>query len=194
VTEVRTFNLATGESGPTYVGLTPEDAVRAANAQSKGDFNTWEYDKYEVVQNGLTVRSGDFTAKKQDATTMVYLGADGKPHSIEELTRQAQLRLTETGQVWHMGTTILIVGRRWFQRSYGNTYHTAEVFVDGRLIGKTPKAYGYGEQYVQSGVELAQDQGYLPAGDLFPYWKRIGEELGIAFQSTVVDVERERDL
>jgi hypothetical protein len=24
-----------------------------------------------------------------------------------------------------------IVGRLWFQKSYGNTYHTAEVFFDG---------------------------------------------------------------
>src|SRR5690606_38825211 len=62
--EVRTFNLATGEAGPVFVGLSPEDAVRAANAQSQGDFNTWDYGKYELVENELTVRSGDFTAFK----------------------------------------------------------------------------------------------------------------------------------
>lgn len=90
--------------------------------------------------------------------------------------------------------SIVIVGRRWFQRTYGNTYHTAEVFVDGRSIGKTDQAYGYGEQYAQSGVELLQDRGYLPAGDLHPYWKRIQDELGIGFQTTVIDVARERDL
>jgi len=62
---VRTFNLATGEAGPVFVGLSPEDAVRAANAQSQGDFNTWDYGKYELVENELTVRSGDFTARKE---------------------------------------------------------------------------------------------------------------------------------
>src|SRR5690606_30894347 len=62
--EVKTFNLATGEAGPVFVGLSPEDAVRAANAQSRGDFNTWDYGKYELVENELTVRSGDFTAFK----------------------------------------------------------------------------------------------------------------------------------
>jgi hypothetical protein len=34
--------------------------------------------------------------------SMVYLGQDGKPHPIEGLTRKAQLRLIETGQVWHL--------------------------------------------------------------------------------------------
>jgi hypothetical protein len=90
--------------------------------------------------------------------------------------------------------SILIAGRRWFQKLYGNTYHTTEVFVNGEKVGDTPKAYGYGEQYVQSGVELLQSLGYLPTGDLFPYWRRIREDLGITFATTVSDVSRERDL
>jgi hypothetical protein len=33
--------------------------------------------------------------------SMVYLGQDGKPHPIEGLSRETQLRLIERGLVYH---------------------------------------------------------------------------------------------
>lgn len=58
--------------------------------------------------------------------------------------------------------TIYVEGRRWFDRTYGNTYHTTEVFVNGESIGITPFAYGYGEHYLQSAHELLIEKGVLP--------------------------------
>ena len=60
-----TFNLATGEPGPTY-NLRPREAVIAAHAQSLGDWSTWAYDATYgdgVVMGFTTIRCGDFTAR-----------------------------------------------------------------------------------------------------------------------------------
>lgn len=77
-----TFNLATGECGPIYT-LAPEKAVVVAHAQSLGDFNTWTYfdGRYEVIDNGLTVRCGDFTAWKTDGGFVLTLHRDVQRNS-----------------------------------------------------------------------------------------------------------------
>lgn len=49
-----------------------------------------------------------------------------------------------------MYKNITIIGRRWFDRKYGNTYHSVSVWVDGEFIGKNPYEYGYGDHYIQS--------------------------------------------
>ena len=43
---------------------------------------------------------------------------------------------------------ITLIGRRWFQKTYGNTYHTVTVLIDGTEVYQSPKSYGYGDQYV----------------------------------------------
>ena len=45
--------------------------------------------------------------------------------------------------------TYHIEGRRWFQRTYGNTYNTVRIFNDGALIANLPMEYGYGDQWLQ---------------------------------------------
>lgn len=90
--------------------------------------------------------------------------------------------------------TLEIIGRRWFQRTYGNTYHTAEIIIDGDLVHKTPKAYGYGDQYVQSAAEWLVRKGYLsPLWAGKPLWQ-IRDDLGIKYRAQAIDVSRERDL
>ena len=87
-----------------------------------------------------------------------------------------------------------ILGRRWFQRSYGNTYHTTEIILDGELVHKTPRAYGYGDQYVQSAAEWLVREGYLsPLWAGKPLWQ-LRDDLGIKYRAQAIDVPRERDL
>ena len=57
---------------------------------------------------------------------------------------------------------ITILGRRWFQRSYGSTYHTVDVYVDGEHIGTSEEQYGYGDQYITTAFELLQSKGLTP--------------------------------
>jgi len=61
---VKVFNLYTGEFVGTWF-LSPIGAVVAAYAQSKGDFNTWDYEeKYRslIKMGTVSVTCGDFSA------------------------------------------------------------------------------------------------------------------------------------
>ncbi len=95
--------------------------------------------------------------------------------------------------------TLLIIGRRWFQRSYGNTYHTAEIFIDGKMVYKTPRQYGYGSQYEETAIKYLEDQGLIPQREKYengcseaPF--RLFERLGIEYNHEALDVMRKKDL
>jgi len=54
------------DAGKYHYSCDPKMAVIAAYAQSLGDFNTWDYDKYNnLVEEGeLTFFCGDFSSFK----------------------------------------------------------------------------------------------------------------------------------
>ena len=101
------------------------------------------------------------------------------------------------------GDTVDIAGRRWFQRSYGNTYHTVQVSVLPKggdhwiLVGETEgPVYGYGNHYEQTGREILEEAYSMPRG-----WKKNREgglwalrDYGVNYISRAEDVRRERDL
>lgn len=84
-----------------------------------------------------------------------------------------------------------IEGRRWFQRTYGNTYHTVRIFIDGDLKYASEREYGYGDQFLQTALDWLKANGYAPAdaqyGTLY-----LRETLGGTY--SVVDVTRQKDL
>lgn len=88
--------------------------------------------------------------------------------------------------------SIAIVGRRWFQKTYGNTYHSVQIFVDG-MEHKIPFSYGYGDQYLQTAVNWLVSNGYaiLEKRESITDWARRN---GVNFVSSVVDVARRKDL
>ena len=96
--------------------------------------------------------------------------------------------------------SLTIIGRKWFQRSYGNTYHTAEIIVNGISVVKTPLAYGYGDQYLESAAQWLEDHGDMPNrrhhknGSAEPLWQYFREDRGVAYTAVAIDVSRERDL
>ena len=62
-----------------------------------------------------------------------------------------------------------IIARRWFEKTNGNTYHSCEVYQDGKLIERVPFEYGYGESYRQTAHEILQRAGHLPTtGERLP--------------------------
>ena len=71
-----------------------------------------------------------------------------------------------------------IEAKRWFQRSYGNTYHTVKVFVNGEAL-TSEITYGYGSHYLQTAAELLEDNGKAYA-------------YVIDFPHTVEDVKRKK--
>lgn len=91
--------------------------------------------------------------------------------------------------------SITIIGRRWFARTYGNTYHSAEILVDGVPVGKI-QAYGYGDQYVYNAMSwLAKNEyikGYGDDQHSIPW--RWAEDNKVVLTYTVSDVARQKDL
>ena len=99
---------------------------------------------------------------------------------------------------------ITIIGRRWWNRRKGSTYHSAEVWINNKLLGKADYAYGYGEQYICTALGILQQHGYYMDGkdvnltsgirkDLYELNSDIVDNRS-KFAITVTDVQRKRDL
>lgn len=84
-----------------------------------------------------------------------------------------------------------IEGRRWFQRTYGNTYHSVRIFEDGALLATLPYQYGYGDQYLQTALDWLKANGKAPA-DAEYGTRYLREVLGATWK--VADVARQKDL
>lgn len=52
--------------------------------------------------------------------------------------------------------------RRWFQKTYGNTYFSGEIYVDDKLVAKIKEQYGYGEHGAYELLDLAISKNALP--------------------------------
>lgn len=94
--------------------------------------------------------------------------------------------------------SIFVLGRRWFHKLYGNTYHSVQIVVDGKTVHQSKMEYGYGDQYLWTANSWLADQGYInpekfPNGSMESLW-RTCERLGITFDYSVVDVSRRKDL
>jgi antirestriction protein len=85
------------------------------------------------------------------------------------------------------GDVVEVVGRRWFDRVNGNTYHTAEVFVNDKFVAKSRMTYGYDEQYLQTAKELLLENYNLPKGmkETSPLWQL--REYGVTLTKSVSD-------
>lgn len=55
--------------------------------------------------------------------------------------------------------TYHIEGRRWFQKTFGNTYNTVRIFKDGEEVAFLPYGYGYGDYYLQRAHEWLGENG-----------------------------------
>ena len=94
---------------------------------------------------------------------------------------------------------IHIEGRRWFQKTYGNTYHSVRIFADGKQIAFIPFEYGYGDGFLQTAFTWLGNNG-MPElleensnGSLKNYGTQYLREVMNGTYS-VIDVERKRDL
>lgn len=84
-----------------------------------------------------------------------------------------------------------IEGRRWFQRTYGNTYHSVRIWKNGQHIGTIPFSYGYGDSYLQSAIDFLKARNLIPANAEYGT-RYLREELGGTY--SCIDVTRKSDL
>lgn len=86
--------------------------------------------------------------------------------------------------------SIQIVGRKWFQTTYGNTYHSVMVYVNDEKLTKDFE-YGYGNQYVQTAHDLLKKNGYDVPENYNDFMKML-RDTGSTYHA--YDVKRKRDL
>jgi len=56
---------------------------------------------------------------------------------------------------------LTIISTRWFDKTYGNTYHSCRVLIDNKEIGVVDFTYGYDEMYIQTALEILKSNDYL---------------------------------
>lgn len=92
-----------------------------------------------------------------------------------------------------------IQARRWFQRSYGNTYFSlsVDVEINGKLIEiiNVPFQYGYGDHYDHVALQQFKEVVNLdkPLAD-YVFLSLALKESGITVYNHCSDVERKKDL
>lgn len=94
--------------------------------------------------------------------------------------------------------SITVIGKRWFQRTYGNTYNSVQIMVNGETVATLPEGYGYGSMYLQRATQWLDAHGYVTLehyehGGMTPLWQYCRDN-DIHLEDTVIDVPRERDL
>lgn len=92
--------------------------------------------------------------------------------------------------------SIVIIGRRWFDKVNCNTYFSAVIYVNGLGVHNIEQEYGYSEMYIQESVQWLMDNNYLPDIDnesRRPIW-RYCEDYNISLITHVSDVGRKENL
>lgn len=95
--------------------------------------------------------------------------------------------------------SITVMGRRWFERNGGNTYHTVTILVNGEPVYTSDDmVYGYGDQYVQTAADWLEENGYIEReehsnGNKAALWVHCREN-DIQLHYSASDVSRKRDL
>ena len=91
--------------------------------------------------------------------------------------------------------TIEVTARRWFQKSFGNTYHTVVIVInrgcDDESIIESPITYGYDSHFKQTTWNHLIANGYDIPQDYFGFMDFLCE-LPIIW--SVLDVDRKKDL
>jgi len=92
---------------------------------------------------------------------------------------------------------ITIFGRRWFDKINGNTYFSAEIYVNGEMVHKIGYEYGYGEQYKYEAFQWLDKENYVQLErnerSCESPW-RYCERKNIQLIATHADVPRKKDL
>ena len=84
--------------------------------------------------------------------------------------------------------SIFIDIREWRDRTYGNTYYSAIVYVDGAHVFTTGMRYGYGNQAVYDVAKELRARDIVPAGDEMAPFTREMREAGVALYVARRDV------
>jgi len=64
--------------------------------------------------------------------------------------------------------SVFIEAREWTDTTYGNSYFSARIWVDGEIVSVLPFQYGYGDHYKQIAHQELIALGYFTEDELIP--------------------------
>jgi len=88
--------------------------------------------------------------------------------------------------------SIYVEAREWFDKVNGNSYYSARIYVDSRLVHITGMTYGYEYQFEHDAARVLASRGYIPEeyGERSVRWAR---DLGLDVYTVKYD-SKKRDL
>jgi len=94
--------------------------------------------------------------------------------------------------------SLVVIGRLWFDKVNGNTYHSVNVYVDGKHAFYVPLTYGYGNHYLQTAGEELEKRGLIKlekykSGGKQSLWQYCKDN-NIVLSYEDVPVSRKKDL
>ena len=105
------------------------------------------------------------------------------------------IRLTKNGREFE---AFAVKGVRWFQKTYGNTYH--KVYVSGLKDGvwqpichSERMCYGYGEQYLGTATQLMVDAGLIEGSSEYAL-NQLNVRQSLNLEHYAEDVQRKKDM
>lgn len=107
-------------------------------------------------------------------------------------------RRNPSGHMLGKGDVLAIMGRLWRDKTYGNTYFTATIDVNGQVVAELPVQYGYGNQYMQAAGDWLEKHGYVKrethkVSGPESLW-RYCDDRGIKLIYEAIPVKRKKDL
>jgi hypothetical protein len=93
------------------------------------------------------------------------------------------------------GDSITVIGKRWFDRGPGNTYHSVQVLVNGEIVHENHFEYGYDDAYITTAMRWLAKNYSFPRGfdsERSPLWQL--RDRGIMIVTSVADVTKRKDL
>jgi hypothetical protein len=102
---------------------------------------------------------------------------------VGEGIRPSQQRKDKKVKESKIQRSLFIEGREWFDKTYGNSYFSARIWVDGAQVAILTFQYGYGDQYLYEAQKKLLELGYLPQENKNNGLWSIAKELGFDFYS-----------
>lgn len=88
-----------------------------------------------------------------------------------------------------LNKSVFVEARQWVDKTYGNSYFSGRVWVNGEIVAYMPFQYGYESAYQSEALRVLVDLGIVPK-ELFgrPLWYL--KDLGYAVYSTISEAKK----
>jgi hypothetical protein len=76
-------------------------------------------------------------------------------------TNEGKTKMKTTTETQTNIKSLFIEARLWFDKTYGNTYHSVRLEANGLSIGQVPMTYGYDRHFEYTALEYLKDFGLV---------------------------------